>query len=58
MIEPTKVNLIKNMDLPSSFESDFLPTLARLGGRITGLTFNEPFTDIGVRKIICVFVRT
>ena len=27
MIEPTKVNLIRNMDLPWSFESDFLPTL-------------------------------
>ncbi len=50
MIEPTKVNLIRNMDLPSSFESDFLPTLARLGGRITGLTFNEPFSDIGVPR--------
>ena len=48
MIEPKKIDLIKNMDLPSSFESDFLPTLARLGGRITGLTFNEPFNDIGV----------
>ena len=48
MIEPTKLDLIRNMDLPWSFESDFLPALARLGGRITGLTFNEPFTDIGV----------
>jgi D-glycero-alpha-D-manno-heptose 1-phosphate guanylyltransferase len=48
MIEPTKVNLIRNMDLPCSFESDFLPTLAKVGGRITGLTFNEPFSDIGI----------
>jgi len=48
MIEPKKIDLIKNMSPPWSFESDFLPALASLGGRITGLTFYEPFTDIGL----------
>ena len=48
MIEPTKLDLIRNMKLPWSFETDFLPALASLGGRITGVTFNEPFTDIGL----------
>jgi NDP-sugar pyrophosphorylase family protein len=38
MIEPTKVDLIREIWIShSSFESDFLPALARLGGRITGL---------------------
>ena len=50
MIEPKKIDLIKNMSPPWSFESDFLPALAGLGGRITGLTFYEPFTDIGLPK--------
>ena len=31
MIEPTKLDLIRNINLPWSFESDFLPALARLG---------------------------
>jgi len=48
MIEPTKVDLLRGMHTPCSFESDFLPDLERLGGRITGLTFNEPFIDIGL----------
>ena len=48
MIEPKKIDLIKNMSPPWSFESDFLPALVSLGGRITGLTFYEPFTDIGL----------
>jgi len=48
MIEPKNIDLIKNMSPPWSFESDFLPALAGLGGRITGLTFSEPFTDIGL----------
>jgi len=48
MIEPKKIHLLKNMSPPLSFESDFLPALTRLGGRITGLTFYEPFTDIGL----------
>ncbi len=48
MIEPTIVDLIRNMNLPCSFESGFLPVVARLGGRITGMTFNEAFTDIGL----------
>ena len=48
MIEPKKIDLIKNMSPPWSFESDFLPAFASLGGRITGLTFYEPFTDIGL----------
>ena len=48
MIEPTKLDLIRNMRIPCSFESDFLPALASFGGRITGLTFYEPFTDIGL----------
>jgi len=48
MIEPTKLDLIRNINLPWSFESDFLPALARLGGQVTGMTFNEPFIDIGL----------
>lgn len=47
IIEPTKLKSITNMSLPWAFESDFLPALERLGGRVTGLMFNEPFIDIG-----------
>lgn len=48
LIEPAKLDSIRNADLPWSFESNFLPALAKMGARITGLTFNEPFIDIGV----------
>ena len=48
IIEPTKLKTIRNMNLPWSFESDLLPALARLGSRVTGLTFDEPFIDIGI----------
>lgn len=50
MIEPTKLSSIRDIKLPYSFESDFLPALARLNGRITGLKFKEPFIDIGIPK--------
>ena len=48
LIEPTKLDSIRNINLPCSFESDFLPALARLGGLVTGLKFNKPFIDIGL----------
>ena len=31
MIEPTKLDLIRNINRPWSFESDFLPALAKFG---------------------------
>jgi D-glycero-alpha-D-manno-heptose 1-phosphate guanylyltransferase len=48
MIAQQKLGSIKNINLPCSFESGLLPALESLGGRITGLTFDEPFTDIGI----------
>ena len=50
MVGPTKLKSIRNIDLPWEFEANFLPALAALGARITGLTFNEPFIDIGVPR--------
>jgi D-glycero-alpha-D-manno-heptose 1-phosphate guanylyltransferase len=48
MVDPTKLKSIRNIDSPWSFEANFLPALAELGAQITGMTFNEPFIDIGV----------
>ena len=48
MVEPAKFQSIRNINLPWSFEADFLPALAELSAKITGMTFNEPFIDIGV----------
>ena len=47
MVEPAKFQSIKNINLPWSFEANFLPALAELGARITGMTFDVPFIDIG-----------
>jgi D-glycero-alpha-D-manno-heptose 1-phosphate guanylyltransferase len=48
MVDPAKLKSIKNIDPPWSFEADFLPALVKMGARINGLTFNEPFLDIGM----------
>ena len=50
MIDLAKFQSIGNINLPWSFEANFLPALAELGARITGMTFNEPFIDIGVPR--------
>ena len=50
IVDSAKVQSIKNIDLPWEFEANFLPALAELGARITGMTFDEPFIDIGVPK--------
>ena len=47
MVEPAKFQSIRNINLPWSFEANFLPALAELGARITGMTFDAPFIDIG-----------
>ena len=50
MVDSAKFQSIRNINLPWAFEAHLLPALAELGARITGMTFNEPFIDIGVPK--------
>ena len=48
MVDSVKFQSIRNISPPWAFEAHLLPVLAELGARITGMTFNEPFIDIGV----------